>query len=84
MFHHPTALGGLHNNSYENIFTASRFDGPKYLDLLIKAYRKAGVMTPLRIAGSGPQEPGLRELAQGCDSIHFLGRLTDSELKEDG
>lgn len=36
------------------IFTASRLDAPKRLDWVVKAYLKAGIETPLVIAGDGP------------------------------
>ena len=36
----------------------------------------------LELAGSGPQEPGLRALAAGCPRIDFLGYLGDGELRK--
>jgi glycosyltransferase involved in cell wall biosynthesis len=36
----------------------------------------------LRIAGAGPEEPRLRELAAGDERIRFCGRVSDAELVE--
>lgn len=80
VIHHPTSLAGLHQGEGKAIFTASRLDGPKRLDLLIRAWRRAGVTMPLRIAGSGPQADHLRQLAGGAPGIHFLGRITEAQL----
>lgn len=85
--HHPTGLktaahpvgGAVH----EGIFSASRLDRPKRIDLLIEGYLRAEVDVPLRIAGSGPDEARLRALAGGHPSIHFLGRLTDAQLAQE-
>lgn len=83
VIHHPTSLAGLHEGESRAIFTASRLDAPKRLDLLIRAWRRAGVATPLRIAGSGPQADALRQLAGGAPGITFLGRITETELVEE-
>lgn len=83
VIHHPTSLNGLHESEPRAIFTASRLDGPKRVDLLIRAYRRAGVTMPLRIAGSGPQAEALRQLAGDTPGIHFLGRITEAELVEE-
>ena len=81
--HHPTSLAGIHNESYDAIFTASRLEPPKRVDLIIEAYRRAGVSVPLRIAGEGPELQRLRRLAAGCDAIRFLGRLSDAEMAQE-
>lgn len=83
VIHHPTSLAGLHAGEARAIFTASRLDGPKRVDLLIRAYQRAGVTTPLRIAGSGPQAEALQQLAGDTPGIHFLGRITEAELVEE-
>lgn len=63
------------------LFTASRLDGPKRLDLLVAAMAHVPHDVPLLIAGEGPEEDRLRELAAGDDRIRFLGRLADDELR---
>ena len=77
---HPSDLEGFREEPGEFVFTASRLDGPKRLDLLIRAYRKCRSDAPLVIAGEGPAGDALRALAEGDPRIRFVGRLTDDEL----
>lgn len=77
---HPSGLPTHPGQTYEYIFTTSRHDTPKRLDLLIRAYRLTQVSTPLIIAGEGPQTPRLKALAEGDERIRFVGRLSDAEL----
>jgi glycosyltransferase involved in cell wall biosynthesis len=75
--HPPTALEGLgpgRDGGY--LFTASRLDGPKRMDLLVQAMK--GVDAELRIAGTGPQEAMLREMAPA--NVRFCGRVSGPEL----
>lgn len=83
VIHHPTSLAGLHEGDAKAIFTASRLDAPKRIDLLIRAYLRSGVGMPLRIAGSGPQADALRQLAGKNPNIHFLGRITENQLVDE-
>ncbi|MEX3816362.1 glycosyltransferase family 4 protein [Paraburkholderia sp. BR13439] len=78
--HHPTGLKGLAPGPQEAIFSASRLDPAKRIDLIIEAYRQSKVEVPLHIAGSGPDEARLRAAAAGHRGIHFLGRITDVQL----
>lgn len=78
--HHPSNLRGLHCTGYDYIFTASRLDSPKRLDLLIKAYKQVATDIPLKIAGTGPHDQKLREIAGEDRRIEFLGFVTDSQL----
>lgn len=60
---------------------ASRLSEEKGIDLAIEAAAAAGV--PLRVAGEGPVEAGLRELAERLDApVEFLGRLGRDHLAE--
>lgn len=77
---HPSNLDNLRSGPFETVFTASRLDAAKRLDLLINAYRRSRTNVPLRIAGDGPQAEHLRTLAAGDARISFLGRLADEEL----
>lgn len=79
---HPSNLEGLHTGAGEFVFTASRLDAPKRLDLLVRAYRGCQSPLPLCVAGDGPEAGRLRELAAGDDRIRLLGRLTDDDLVE--
>ncbi len=77
---HPSDLEGFRGEPGEFVFTASRLDGAKRLDLLIEAYRRCRTDVPLVIAGDGPAGNALRELARGDPRIRFVGRLVDEEL----
>lgn len=70
----PTAAKG----SY--LFTASRLDGPKRLDLLVDAMAHVPGDIELRIAGTGPQHDALVERAAGDRRIRFLGFTPEEDL----
>jgi len=61
------------------IFTMSRLDQPKRIHLLIEAFKQTKASIEFRIAGTGPEEQRLRELAQNDSRIKFLGRVTDAQ-----
>lgn len=79
---HPSNLEGLREGPAQFVFTASRLDAPKRLDLLVRAYRRSSTEVPLCIAGDGPEAQRLRELAGGDARIRFAGRLADDALVE--
>ncbi|WP_144290355.1 glycosyltransferase family 4 protein [Chitinilyticum litopenaei] len=84
--YHPSALAvspSENDAAGMHIFTASRLDAPKRLDLLIKAYRKAGLKIPLRIAGTGPQAAELESLIAGDPSIELLGHVSEVQLAQE-
>lgn len=65
------------------LFTVSRLDRPKRVDVLIKAMRLVRTGDArLQIAGTGPDEERLRELAADDERIAFRGRVSDAELQE--
>jgi glycosyltransferase involved in cell wall biosynthesis len=78
--HAPTGLRGLHSGRGRDLFTVSRLDVPKRIDLIIAAMAHVRSRTRLRIAGTGPHEPVLRELAAGDDRIVFEGFLNEAQL----
>jgi glycosyltransferase involved in cell wall biosynthesis len=80
--HPPSRLQGLHTGHGRYLFTVSRLDSPKRIDLLIRAMRHVKVDLELRIAGTGPEEPYLRELAAGDPRVRLLGFLNDAELAD--
>ena len=82
IIYHPTNLEGLCSKGYEYIFTVSRLEGLKRIDLLIKAYKKVKSKLPFLIAGTGGQEDYLKELAREDKRIKFLGFVSDEELIE--
>ncbi|MGI8710625.1 MAG: glycosyltransferase family 4 protein [Acidimicrobiales bacterium] len=64
------------------LFTVSRLDRPKRLDLLIDAMAHVPSDVELRIAGTGPQAEDLRRLASGDARISFLGFTRDDQLPQ--
>lgn len=76
----PSSLRTGPSTGFGALFTASRLDGPKRIDLLIDAMREVAVPVNLRIAGTGPLDSALRERASGDARIQFLGGLTDDDL----
>lgn len=80
--HAPTGLRGLHDGRGQDLFTVSRLDAPKRIDLIIAAMAHVRSRTRLRIAGSGPQEGALREAAASDPRIVFEGFLNEAQLAE--
>ena len=62
------------------LFTVSRLDRPKRIDLLVAAMASVPGAVELRIAGTGPAEADLRRLAAGDPRIRFLGFVPDGDL----
>jgi glycosyltransferase involved in cell wall biosynthesis len=79
----PTALTGLHEGPGRHIFTASRLDGPKRIELLIDAMAYIDAEVELRIAGTGPLLDALRQRAATDHRITFLGFVGDDHLAEE-
>lgn len=71
----PAREGAAHH-----LFTASRLDGAKRLDLLIRAMAQVPAPITLVIAGTGPAEAELRALAAGDPRIRFVGFVPDEQL----
>lgn len=78
--HPPSGLDTLPDVSYDYLFTASRLDGPKRLELLVEAMKDVRSQVRLKIAGTGPREEALKAMAEGDDRIVFLGRVSEDEL----
>ncbi|HKR43986.1 MAG TPA: glycosyltransferase family 4 protein [Paraburkholderia sp.] len=83
--HHPTGLRGLATGPQETIFSASRLDPAKRIDLIIEGYKASGLGpdVPLHIAGGGTDEARLRAAAGNHPGIHFLGRIPEAELVQE-
>jgi glycosyltransferase involved in cell wall biosynthesis len=58
-----------------------RLSPEKGIESLFEAWRKANRPGRLVIAGDGPSESALRSIAEGDDTIHFMGRITPDEAK---
>jgi len=80
--HHPSFLKNYSCGEYKHIFMVSRLDGPKRIDMLIKAMRYVKGDVKLYIAGTGPKEQELKEMAAGDDRIEFLGFVNDEEVEK--
>jgi len=80
VLHPPTHLEGLGCGSDDYLFTVSRLDAVKRVALIIEAMRHVDADVPLLIAGEGPEEPYLRQLAGDDPRVRFLGFMSDKEI----
>ena len=80
--HLPTTLEPLAPEPGEFFFAAGRLHEWKRFDLIIRAMRAAETDRTLVIAGRGPAEGALRELAGDDPRIRFVGHLTEQQLRE--
>ncbi len=85
--HHPSdlppfATGQAQAAPAPYLFTVSRLDGPKRLDLLLRAFLQTDVALELRIAGTGPMEAELKALAGDDPRVRFLGFVRDADVVE--
>jgi glycosyltransferase involved in cell wall biosynthesis len=80
--HPPTSLAGLRPGRGRYLFTVSRLDGAKRVELVVRAMEHARRDVELRVAGTGPDEARLRELAGGNGRIRFCGRVSAAELAD--
>lgn len=62
------------------VFIASRLSDEKGIDTLIKAWRLRPRSETLEIAGVGPAETHLRAIAEGDETIRFLGHIPSAEV----
>lgn len=76
----PSDLEGHACRRFDHLFTASRLDAAKRIDLLVRAMRSVPGAARLYIAGTGPELERLRELAQGDPRIEFLGYVATADL----
>jgi glycosyltransferase involved in cell wall biosynthesis len=82
VLHPPSNLRNLGARGSEHLFTIARLDHVKRVALLVEAMRRSKADLPFRIAGTGPEESALRELAAGDPRIEFLGFVRDREAEE--
>ncbi|WP_342679599.1 glycosyltransferase family 4 protein [Methanofollis sp. UBA420] len=80
IIHPPSKLNHYSSTGYDYLFTVSRLDGPKRIDLIIKAMKYVPHRIKLMIAGTGPEEQKLRKMADGDKRIEFVGFVHDKEL----
>lgn len=77
----PPVLKSYNYGNYDYLFMASRLDEAKRIDMLVRAMRDVKSDIKLYIAGTGPKEKELKELAAGDSRIEFLGFVNDDELE---
>ncbi|MFK7160086.1 glycosyltransferase [Marinospirillum sp. MEB164] len=76
----PSKTEQAHQAATPFIFTASRLDAPKRIDLILQAYQRLNTSVELHIAGTGPQSAYLQACAAQDPRIRFLGHLTQEQL----
>jgi len=80
----PALFDRLQFESVGNyLFTVSRLEVNKRIDLLLRAYAASSRAKPLWIGGSGPQQKPLADLAVSlgiAEQVKFLGYLPDEEV----
>jgi glycosyltransferase involved in cell wall biosynthesis len=76
----PSSLRRFEQGSSDYFFTISRLDGAKRIRLLVEAMRFVKSKVQLKIAGTGPDEQRLKELAGNDDRIEFLGFVNDEDV----
>ncbi len=78
----PSNLPRFECGEQDHLFTVSRLDGPKRIQLLIEAMAHVKSDIVLNIAGTGPDELRLKEMAAHDHRIRFLGFVRDDEIVE--
>ncbi|MDT3428093.1 glycosyltransferase involved in cell wall biosynthesis [Paenibacillus forsythiae] len=77
----PTSLEGLESGAYEYFLIVGRLDGAKRVELIVKAMKLVeNPKAQLLIAGTGPDESRLKELAGDARNIKFLGYINNESL----
>jgi len=76
----PSHLKDFRTGAAHYLFTVSRLDGAKRASLLVDAMAHVKSNIELRIAGTGPDEARLKEIAARDARIKLLGFVKDSEV----
>ena len=80
---YPPPLGeGFVCEGDHSLFTASRLEQPKRIDMLIEAMQEVSADIPLYIAGEGSDLARLQALAEPDPRIVFLGQVSEDALRE--
>jgi len=78
--YHPSKIEKFECNDYDYLFTASRLDSSKRINLLVEAMKYVQYDIKFKIAGTGPEEKRLKELAKGDARIEFIGYTSEEDL----
>jgi glycosyltransferase involved in cell wall biosynthesis len=76
----PPGIDEFICRGFKYLFTPSRLEGNKRVDLLLRAMRHVTGDVSLKIAGTGPELERLRALAAEDPRVELLGSLSDSQL----
>lgn len=82
VIYHPSNLKSFSTGESEYLFTVSRLDSAKRIALLIEAMKLVQSPIELRIAGTGPDEESLKQLAGNDKRIVWLGFISDQAVVE--
>lgn len=77
----PTSLEGLEAGAYDYFLIVGRLDGAKRVEMVVEAMKL--VKNPnakLLIAGTGPDESKLKNLADNASNIEFVGYINNEKL----
>ena len=80
VLHPPPHRHDYREGESRYLFTSSRLDRPKRVDLLVEAMKHVPEDIPLLIAGTGPDEARLKQIAGDDPRIRFLGFVPDDEM----
>lgn len=80
VLHPPAHRSDYRTGEGRYLFTSSRLDRPKRVDLLVEAMKFVPQNISLRIAGTGPDEERLKALAGSDRRIEFLGYVSDEAM----
>ena len=75
---HRTIVPGGRRGDY--VFTVSRLDAAKRLDILVEAMGLVRSGARLKLAGTGTEAARLAELSAGNERVELLGRVSDAAL----
>ncbi|HEX3604896.1 MAG TPA: glycosyltransferase family 4 protein, partial [Candidatus Dormibacteraeota bacterium] len=78
----PSDLGGARCGGFGHLFTASRIEAPKRIDLLIAAMRHVPQPVELLIAGGGPDLERCRALGAADPRVRLLGPVAPQRLRD--
>ncbi len=75
----PSDLPSFRSGASDYFLTIGRLDNAKRTRLAVEAMLASTAQLPLKIAGTGPEEPDLRRLAASDPRIEFLGFVKDRD-----
>lgn len=82
VLYQATTMGGFRTGGFDYLFMPGRLHRWKRVNLVIQAMALAKAPVELLVSGVGEDEAELRLLSAGNKRIHFLGRISDTELLE--